>query len=1186
MSELQATVEFSVELGKFYNVDLFQRGYYQIRTSLKTPPKSPIKVEVSQPRNSECKLVFPACIINGVAVSKTFQILYRNEDVTVNDVIMFKVHMLVDANEIEKSIMRAELLLSVDLWFTDEEFGLDQQDKLQCISQRTIKLHFSPRKGLHHHVQVLFDYFHLCCICVTIHGTLVALHQPYISNDLWKPKEVPKQPKSAWANKAENSTLESVLFGNKATSAGTTFSRLQYAYKIHRNVCHMLLSAYESLQTSYATLIEKLPKRQQIKLAHVDCHAKLEMMSELIQRHNTDEDVLQTATSDTSTLCAENVILWSQYLEILSLNDCIAKQLASEHHTQRIKRFSESFFTLETSKHQMLACFEPSVHGHTDLAAIVKASDYFQNLPPLIAECEELDGDSETLPVIFEDIYTDLTSNAIIVSTSDTEIGNSKVRSDSMKSDRTQKSTDSSNSIGTNSSSPKSHRKSKAKKKFIKNMKPETLKRPSYSCTEAENRYKPDKKDVNLVGYRKLKSDDDIVPAMAENPIQLGTLVQEKPNVGLFKRPSDPTPHRNVEKSLSATILQARTSLAIHSESMPELSANVPKHAIRSEYAMAMENPFSTSDSYLVSDDSIIGVKKSDFTGTQSTQSSPGGPTHRKQCDITMHSSPSRSSTRSIDSRTSDVTKNTDNNEKSAYSHLADDITKALAETDSDDHLTYDDVTDNHRYASHSTFTSGIVSDEQSSRETLPGDSTQMTPDVITGNSSNPNPQADAIAHVTPTHSSTEDTGENMTIFELLKDEYERSKSTKKKSPSPSADSQSSKSSLSNGEMYNVPNGFDGPVVMRHKSRLDPRGSQPIITQPQTRVPGGSRMHHSKSTPELGALADYRKRQRLVSVVGDKTINFITAKEELRNTLQYGGHFYSDFPSVASTLPYLWPAESQQSKDDGVHLIVCVHGLDGNSQDLRLIRTYLEMTLPGERIDFLMSEKNQPDTFSDFDTMTDKLVSEILYYIDMYGINPTRLSFVGHSLGNIIIRSALSKPQLAHLVPRLYTYLSLSGPHLGNLYNNSGLVNMGMWFMQKWKKSGSLLQLSLKDHSDIRQSFLYKLSLKPGLEYFKHVLLVGSTQDRYVPFHSTRIELCRSAIKDNSVFGAVYSEMVTNILQPILMQPDCKLIRYDVFHALPNTANSLIGRAAHIAVLDSEIFIEKFITVCGLKYFR
>ena len=41
------------------------------------------------------------------------------------------------------------------------------------------------------------------------------------------------------------------------------------------------------------------------------------------------------------------------------------------------------------------------------------------------------------------------------------------------------------------------------------------------------------------------------------------------------------------------------------------------------------------------------------------------------------------------------------------------------------------------------------------------------------------------------------------------------------------------------------------------------------------------------------------------------------------------------------------------------HLVVCVHGLDGNSGDLRLVRCYLEMGLPSTRLDFLMSEINQ-----------------------------------------------------------------------------------------------------------------------------------------------------------------------------------------------------------------------------------
>ena len=38
---------------------------------------------------------------------------------------------------------------------------------------------------------------------------------------------------------------------------------------------------------------------------------------------------------------------------------------------------------------------------------------------------------------------------------------------------------------------------------------------------------------------------------------------------------------------------------------------------------------------------------------------------------------------------------------------------------------------------------------------------------------------------------------------------------------------------------------------------------------------------------------------------------------------------------------------------------------------------------------------------------------------------------------------------------------------------------------------------------------------------FRHVLLAGSTQDRYVPWHSARIELCKASIKDNSVTGKI-----------------------------------------------------------------
>ncbi|XP_048701960.2 protein FAM135A isoform X4 [Caretta caretta] len=310
---------------------------------------------------------------------------------------------------------------------------------------------------------------------------------------------------------------------------------------------------------------------------------------------------------------------------------------------------------------------------------------------------------------------------------------------------------------------------------------------------------------------------------------------------------------------------------------------------------------------------------------------------------------------------------------------------------------------------------------------------------------------------------------------------------------------------------------------------------------------------------------------------------FLQAKEELKQ-LKLPGFMYSDVLRLASSAPY-FSTEEDEGSEDGIHLIVCVHGLDGNSADLRLVKTYIELGLPGGRIDFLMSERNQNDTFADFDSMTDRLLDEIIQYIQIYNLTISKISFIGHSLGNLIIRSVLTRPRFKYYLNKLHTFLSLSGPHLGTLYNSSALVNTGLWFMQKWKKSGSLLQLTCRDHSDPRQTFLYKLSKKAGLHYFKNIVLVGSLQDRYVPYHSARIEMCKTALKDKQS-GPIYAEMIQNLLLPVLQNKECNLVRYNVINALPNTADSLIGRAAHIAVLDSEIFLEKFFLVAALKYFQ
>ena len=101
-----------------------------------------------------------------------------------------------------------------------------------------------------------------------------------------------------------------------------------------------------------------------------------------------------------------------------------------------------------------------------------------------------------------------------------------------------------------------------------------------------------------------------------------------------------------------------------------------------------------------------------------------------------------------------------------------------------------------------------------------------------------------------------------------------------------------------------------------------------------------------------------------------------------------------------------------------------------------------------------------------------------------------KLSFIGHSLGGIIVREALR--HLGGFRQKMHAYISLGSPHLGYMYNSSSLVDAGMWLIKKWKQSNSLKQLSMTDSSNKEDSFLFKLSKDDSLKHFKYVMLVSS----------------------------------------------------------------------------------------------
>jgi len=43
------------------------------------------------------------------------------------------------------------------------------------------------------------------------------------------------------------------------------------------------------------------------------------------------------------------------------------------------------------------------------------------------------------------------------------------------------------------------------------------------------------------------------------------------------------------------------------------------------------------------------------------------------------------------------------------------------------------------------------------------------------------------------------------------------------------------------------------------------------------------------------------------------------------------GFLYSDLSVLASDMPYFPPEEEEENLEDGIHLVICVHGLDGKA---------------------------------------------------------------------------------------------------------------------------------------------------------------------------------------------------------------------------------------------------------------
>ena len=272
---------------------------------------------------------------------------------------------------------------------------------------------------------------------------------------------------------------------------------------------------------------------------------------------------------------------------------------------------------------------------------------------------------------------------------------------------------------------------------------------------------------------------------------------------------------------------------------------------------------------------------------------------------------------------------------------------------------------------------------------------------------------------------------------------------------------------------------------------------------------------------------------------------------------------------------------------NGVHVLVFVHGFNGNRNDLKLYAnqvTHMSYDLKlNTQLVFLHSSSTENKSNKSIATLGKLLAGEVKEFIAGSSFPITEISFVCHSMGGLVARCALK--DLDKYKSLFSSFTTFGTPHLSTYFHLNAIISPIIGVYQYATDSISLLQLKMTDHVDKRQTLLYHLSQDNRLSNFKMVTVFASRQDRYVPFDGALIlpltkpaEAVHLPPEDRIIYGE---------MQRALSSSCAVLNRYQVFFEQTDSVihMDLLGRQAHIDLLRNRQLIRQAIILNNIHTF-